>query len=417
MRQKTTVKLINLLLSLSDALDLANPDLSQHQLKTAFIANEIGKRADLSPENRTLLFVSSLLHDIGALTPEEKLDVRHNIELDPEKHCILGEKLLKPVKMFKPAAKVIRYHHTNWSVVNDYVKPTTALLSQILMLADKIEGRIDRQVYILHQDSSIIEYVKSLSGDVINPDLVDLFLQFAHYEEFWLDLASSRLYSLLLNEGPGNDIEVDLSNLLEISRLFRDMIDFRSRFTSTHSSGVASTASTLARLFSYPEQEIILMKVAGNFHDLGKLVIPNNILTKPGKLLPEEFAIMRQHTYFTYSVLKTIGGINFIAEWAAFHHEHLDGSGYPFHVTGNEMTIKSRIMAVADIFTALAENRPYRKPMEKSEIFKILYSHVDKNWLDPNVVHVLEDNYEEVVKITRKKQHETNYYYETMFKI
>jgi len=110
------------------------------------------------------------------------------------------------------------------------------------------------------------------------------------------------------------------------------------------------------------------MEVAGNLHDLGKMVIPNSILNKPDKLNKEETAIMRQHTYFTYTVLNSIGGISQIAEWAAFHHERLDGSGYPFHLGADKLGIGSRIMAVADVFTAISEDRPYRKGMSQQEL-------------------------------------------------
>ena len=105
--------------------------------------------------------------------------------------------------------------------------------------------------------------------------------------------------------------------------------------------------------------------MAGNFHDLGKLVIPNSILEKPGKLNDEEFALMKQHTYFTYSILTTIGGIQEIAEWAAFHHERLDGNGYPFHLNASKLSTGARIMAVADIVTTLAEDRPLPAGDEK----------------------------------------------------
>ena len=200
-----------------------------------------------------------------------------------------------------------------------------------------------------------------------------------------------------------------------ISELFRNIIDFRSRFTATHSSGVAACASALSRLFGLTEMEIELMEITGNLHDLGKLVIPNSILNKPGKLTKEEFALMKQHTYFTYIVLMTVGGIRNIAEWAAFHHEKLDGTGYPFHVDGKELDVKSRILAVADMFTALAEDRPYRLGMGKDEILSILRDGRDKNALDSNVVNVLEKNYDEIATLTAQRQAAAKEYYEREF--
>ena len=415
MYQKTNVKLDNLLLSMSDTLDLAIPDLNQHQMRTAFIAQHVGKRAGLTPENEINLFIASLMHDIGALSPEEKLDVKQ-IEIEnTEEHCILGEKLLQRVEIFKSAATIIRFHHTKWSEVQNRLDPQMALCSQIIMLADYIERKTARDKFILHQDKLLIEYANSLAGEFIKPELVQIFTSISKYEEFWLDLTSSRLYSLLLSYGIGRHISIEMTQMLDISEMFRDMIDFRSRFTATHSSGVAATAATLSKMFGFTESEVELMEVAGNFHDIGKMIIPNSILEKPGKLTAEEFAVMKQHTYYTYSVLNSIGGINLIAEWAAFHHERLDGTGYPFHVTSKELSVKSRIMAVADIFTALAEERPYRKPLSEQEVLSIIMTYGQKNWLDKSIVEVLKKNYGEIVDITRKKQAVTKDYYEREF--
>ncbi len=82
------------------------------------------------------------------------------------------------------------------------------------------------------------------------------------------------------------------------------------------------------------------MLVAGYLHDLGKVAVPNAILNKPGKLDPEEFDVIRAHTYHTYHILSTIGGFEEIAIWAAFHHERLDGKGYPFHVRGEDIPFR-----------------------------------------------------------------------------
>jgi HD-GYP domain-containing protein (c-di-GMP phosphodiesterase class II) len=124
---------------------------------------------------------------------------------------------------------------------------------------------------------------------------------------------------------------------------------------------------------------------------------------------------MRQHTYYTYAILNTIGGIQHIAEWAAFHHERLDGTGYPFHVDAKNLSINARIMAVADIFTALAEARPYREPMNQSDVLSTLQKLCARNWLDGSIVRILEENYEEVVAITKKKQAQTKSFYEQEF--
>ena len=317
-------------------MDLVDTSIALHQQRTAFITWEMGKAAALSDEAIERLFVAGLLHDIGALSPEEKINLHAFEETNTEDHCIRGHILLQTVPWLRSAANIVRYHHTEWHSRDELITSQLVLESQILFLADYLERSINRNIYILHQDEPLKKKIALLSGSSLHPDVVDLFRQLARREEFWLDLLSPRLYSLLLNNGPYRHQDIDLELISTIGELFRNIIDFRSRFTSTHSSGVAECAAALSKLFGFSNHEANLMRVAGNFHDIGKLAVPNAILNKPAKLTRDEFAVMRQHTYHTFSIIHTIGGLRQIAEWAAFHHERLDGSGYPFHHEGSE---------------------------------------------------------------------------------
>jgi HD-GYP domain-containing protein (c-di-GMP phosphodiesterase class II) len=417
MDTRCSVNLGNLLLSLSDAMDLVDASVALHQHRTAFIAWELGKAADLSEEAIERLFVAGLLHDIGALSPEEKMSL-HRFETDEtEQHCVRGCALMQTVPWFTSAAKIVRYHHHEWRLQDEPITSQVVLESQILFLADYLERIIRRDIYILHQDELLKEKITALSGTALHPDIVDLFRQLSRKEEFWLDLVSPRLYSLLLHNGPYRYQDIDIESITTIGELFRNIIDFRSRFTSTHSSGVAECAAVLSKLFGFSKAEANLMRVAGNFHDIGKLSVSNAILNKPDKLTKDEFALIRQHTYHTFSIMNTIGGLQHIAEWAAFHHERLDGSGYPFHHEASRLGTGARIMAVADIFTAIAEDRPYRKGMEYHEIEKVLKKQAEMNFIDKRIVNLLIENYSDVLKTVKERQDITREFYEQQFAV
>lgn len=415
MYQSLSVNLSNLLLSLSDALDLASPALSLHQMRTALIAWEICKATNLPHDLTKQLFIAALFHDVGALAPEDKISLHQNEVGDVEPHCILGEAFISQELMFEPSAKIVRWHHKPWQEYEQTSGGPLTFQSQVLYLADSVERLIQRSKYILHQRQEIISTICGWSSKLIHPEVVDIFRSIAAREDFWLDLVSPRLYSLLLHDGPCRGTELPISDLMPISEMFRNLIDFRSPFTAAHSSGVAATASSIAHYLGLTETEIGLIEVAGNLHDLGKMAVPNSIINKPDKLTTDEFAIIRQHPYFTYSVLSTIGGMRQIAEWAAFHHEKLDGSGYPFHIDARKLDTGSRIIAVADIFTALAENRPYRKGMIKSEIISILKDLSSKGHLDKHVVSIIESNYDEILVLTVHKQTNTRECYQLKF--
>jgi HD-GYP domain-containing protein (c-di-GMP phosphodiesterase class II) len=121
-------------------------------------------------------------------------------------------------------------------------------------------------------------------------------------------------------------------------------------------------------------------------------------------LTEEELSIVRQHTYHTYSILCRCGLPQNIIEWAAFHHETLNGQGYPFHLKQNQIDSGSRIIAAADVLTALAEDRPYRKGMNRKETLSILCDMIKEGHLDPFVVEVIKKNYEDIAEPTFLKQ-------------
>ncbi len=415
MQRQITVNLGNLVLSLSDAMDLADPSLIQHQQRTAFVVWEMGKALGFPAERLEKIFIAALLHDIGAFSLEEKIYLRNFEVKDIETHCIRGEILLSNIPWLKNSSKIIKFHHKEWQHWNESIKNPLVFESQLLSLADSLEREIKRDHYILHQHEELIAKITSLSGTLLHPRIIDIFLKVSNREEFWLDLVSPRLYALLLNEGPFRKIEIDFSDLSLMSELFRNIIDFRSRFTATHSSGVAASASILSKVFGLTEVEVGLMEVAGNLHDIGKLAISNSILDKSGKLTKEEMAVIKSHTYYTYYVINTIKGLQQIAEWAAYHHEKLDGTGYPFHCTANELSTGARIMMVADIFTALTEDRPYRKGMSKSGVVQILKQFSDRRLLDSRIVNLLFDNYEEIFSYVTEKQAAAKDFYEKQF--
>ena len=120
-------------------------------------------------------------------------------------------------------------------------------------------------------------------------------------------------------------------------------------------------------------------------HDIGKVAIGNKILEKPGRLTDDEFAVMKHHAAYTYSILSEIDDFEEICDWAAFHHERLDGTGYPFGKTAAELNTQERIMACVDIYQALTESRPYKQGMPHEKAYGILNDMVEKGWLDGEI--------------------------------
>jgi HD-GYP domain-containing protein (c-di-GMP phosphodiesterase class II) len=111
------------------------------------------------------------------------------------------------------------------------------------------------------------------------------------------------------------------------------------------------------------------MRRAALLHDIGKLFVPNTILEKPGALDGAEWEIVKQHPHYSYEILRRVTGFEELSEVAAAHHEKLDGSGYFRHLDAQHLSLKARILVVADIFDALSARRPYREAMPLDEVF------------------------------------------------
>jgi len=313
----------------------------------------------------------------------------------------------------------VRHHHLPWgegsgSRVRRLEVP---LASHILHLADRVAVLVHQKREILGQVERICRKIRAGSGKTFIPEQVEAFLEVSSREFFWLDLVSPSLPVVLSECLREATIELDSEDMLGFAQLFSRIIDFKSPFTATHSSGVAASAEMLAGLTGFSEGERLLMRIAGHLHDLGKLAVPLEILDKPAPLLKKERNVIRHHTFYTHRILGTVPALRTVRQWAAFHHERLDGSGYPFHLKEEDLPLGSQIMAVADVFTALAENRPYRAGMRRRETQGILDTMAKDHALNGNIVSLLSINYDAVDAARRQAQRAANLKYRTLEKM
>ena len=338
------------------------------------------------------------MHDIGALSLKEKMEALKFEAENVHKHAEVGYLLLKTFKPLADAASLIRFHHVQWDygAGAEFNGNPVPVNSHILHLADRIAVSINKQYHILEQVDFICDRIRAQSGKMFIPEFVDAFVDLAVKQCFWLDAVSPIIDFTLSRSVNLPVLVMKTGDLIGLTRIFSQIIDFRSRFTATHSSGVAGTGRALAKLFGFSERECQMIEIAGYLHDLGKLAVPNEILDKKGKLTKSEFNIIMSHTFFTYRSLERIGDLDTINTWASFHHERLDGKGYPFHHTSMDLPIGSRILAVADVFTAITEDRPYRKGMSSEEALQTIQSMAGDSILDAHIVEVLKLNFDEI---------------------
>lgn len=400
---KTKISMYELLICLTNASDLISAEVADHHQQVAYLAFRIGERLDLPPAHKKDLALAGLLHDIGAFSLNERLAL---IENESNDHAVRGARLLEGFEPLAGAAEIIRYHHVPWENgerrLPDGSRPP--YLSAILHLADRIVVKIKNGENVIGQIEGIRQKILSRSGSDFIPETVDAFMEISENEYIWLDTVYKPLLYVLSDIVAFDTVELTLDELTDLTKIFAGIIDFRNPFTANHTSGVAATAEKLASLAGFSENECSMMFIAGNLHDLGKLAVSRNILDKPAALTEEERNVIRSHTFYTYRLLQPIKGFETINKWASFHHEKLNGNGYPFHLRGDSIPLGSRIMAVADVFTAITEDRPYRAGMGLGRAMDVLDGMVKEGGLCPYVVSILRDNLEEINRVRQEAQ-------------
>jgi HD-GYP domain-containing protein (c-di-GMP phosphodiesterase class II) len=136
--------------------------------------------------------------------------------------------------------------------------------------------------------------------------------------------------------------------------------EVRDPYTAGHQRRVAQLSLDIGKAMGLPDEQYEGLTMAAFVHDIGKILVPSDILSKPGKLTKPEFDMLRDHTRIGYEILKTIEFPWPIATIVLQHHERLNGSGYPFGLSGDQIIIEARILAVADVVEAMSSHRPYR---------------------------------------------------------
>lgn len=391
------IDLTQVTLSLSDALDLVGVHVIQHGKRVAAIALETGRHLGLSPQDRHRLLLAGVLHDCGVSSTETHRELIFHFDWEQSReHAERGYDLLREFPPFNELALLVRHHHTHWdTLLKSDVDRSLALQANLLFLADRVDAlvqqRLDRDLLIARKD--IQRTLEWMHGEYFAPELLVAFDTAAKSESLWLMLEPHHLERYLAKaarEAPRRTLE--FAELRALAEIFARIVDAKSPFTAQHSRGVARLARFLGELRGLEGDRCDLLEISGLLHDLGKLRVPDAILHKPGPLNEAEFAQMERHTFETYQILSRIEGLEGLPEWASFHHETLTGDGYPFHRGGEEMPEEARIVAVADVFQALAQERPYRHALEPEEILRILREMAEAGRLDPALVDLAASN-------------------------
>ncbi len=387
------IDLRQLIIAIETAVSQVGMNDTNHGKRVGYIASQIAHQLGFCETEIQYVFELGLLHDCGVSTQQMHANLVNNFDWnDADIHCKIGYRLLSDFEPLSKFATPIRYHHTPWEELKGLdVSPQDARVANLIFLSDRIDvmAATHYETDILLARKEIVKSIISYTGTFFEASLVEAFTQIEASEAFWIALENRHITRYTWDMGQLKSSQsLTIPQLKQLSLILAYIVDQKSPFTAQHSIRVGHLAHYLASVYGLEPGHCEKIEVAGLLHDLGKLHTPDSILEKPGPLNEIELSIMKQHSYETYEILRHIDGLDEIAQWAAFHHEGLNGVGYPFHPNQKELSVEARIIAVADIFQALAQDRPYRDGMSLEEICNILDAFASNGKLDSYIVNL-----------------------------
>lgn len=383
---------------LANAVDLVGVDDVSHGKRVAVMAVTCAQWLGWSEADQDCLLNAGLLHDCGVSSTRRRQAIAGSFDpLGTWAHCEKGASILQRFAPLEGLAPIVLHHHTHWEdLQHQPMARSLGRFANLIFLAD----RVDVLAIPHHRSDAILQHADRVRATVaahrdtfFSPVLLDAFLEASRAEAFWLSQSREYLPQALADLAqPNAAIPMAPGDLKRFALTLADIVDAKSPFTAQHSLGVARLARCLADLAGLPTERAERIELAALLHDIGKLCIPDEILEFPSQLSPEDRQTMRRHSFATYQILRRIHGFEDLALWAALHHESLDSRGYPFRLGPENLPLEARILKVADVYQAMAQNRPYRGPWPPEQILSLLKEMQSNQELDGALVELVSAN-------------------------
>ena len=383
---------------LRKSFSILNPQLMHHSERTAYILYKMllaeGRMNNQEMADYVLI---ALLHDIGTCKLEYIDHWAEYEKNDVWPHSIYGFLFLKYLSPLESKAEVVLYHHLDYNkhyvIKSQYIK-----IAEYLFMADKMD------VVMSMPGTLESDYLQKYRNIKFSAEALALFLK-ANAQYKVLDNLKHDDYLKELDE-----LIASVNFSEEYKRKFLQMlvyiIDFRSEHTVIHTLATTIFAQELGEMMHLTAQEKYNLYYGALLHDICKIAIPLSILEAPGRLTPKEMDIMKKHVEITNHILTGIVDDE-VREIAIRHHEKIDGSGYFRGLKGDQLTRPQRIVAVADIISALYGKRSYKEAFDIDKIKGIIKSDADNNKICPQVVGVALRNMNRIIDNFEKKKEVT----------
>ncbi len=371
----------------SKALRFFDERLISHGERVAYLAHKIMEALDDNCFfNPSTLYLMSIFHDIGAYKTEDINNLLKFETADVDEHSVYGYLFLKYLTPVTENCEAVLYHHTPLNLLAN-VDPVTVAYAQLINLADKIdvgylktnsfESVYSKLIKSKQIDTKyVLAYKKLLDDNIINEKNFDV---------------DSKLYS----DNMIDMLDLSSDDLIKYLKMIIYSMEFKSPTTMLHSVNTTTIGVFLGEKLNLPEETIQKLYYSALLHDVGKIAIPESILEFRGKLDVDKMKIMCTHAAYTQEILEGLFDKDII-EYAVNHHEKLDGSGYPRGLNADDLNTEMRIIAIADITSALISKRSYKDKYDWEKTISILEDMASKNYIDKNIVNIISKSHNEL---------------------
>ena len=389
--QKVSLKKV--LLVIQKALASMDNRMLGHGEEVAYIMYKLLKASNNYNDNEIVrLMEIAMFHDIGAYKVEERDQLLDIDSITPMNHAIYGSLFIKYFSPLSDLAPVILGHHMYPKDLEDEKNKFIPKEALLLHIADYISilkincEKIDKN-WIIEKfgDKVLPEHKKLIEIACTEYKLLENIMDNSYLEE---------LYEIF------DEIFLTREEIIGFIRMLTYAIDFRSESTVVHTIAVEEISAQIAKMLNIDEDTTRKIKIASMVHDIGKIVIPVSILEKTGKLTDEEYEKIKDHAIIGYKILSDLG-VDDLRDIATLHHEKLDGSGYPFGLKGDEISLEVRIVAIADVVSALVNRRSYKDEYSKEKVISILSDMSLNNKIDREISNLVINNYDYIMNKVR----------------
>lgn len=373
------------------ALNTLDYRLMDHGERVAYILFQFFEADGIyTPAQLKEICYLGMFHDIGAYKTElvDSLvdsNTLFRFEIGQTMpHSIYSYLFLKECDFFEEFIDAILFHHFPYSrlLKTDCKNKTFAAR---IFLADKLDILFMRGAIKTPEDA-----YKHLNNSVFSPQEVENLKQLEHDKKVLTKVISNKYLDELF--GFLNKQNLTEMQISQLTQMLPYTIDFRSESTVTHTVATVQIAMTLAELFHLNAKQQQDIYYGALLHDIGKISVSLMILEKESALSKSEYSVMQDHVLLSEYILK--GHVSSeVLHIAIRHHEKLDGSGYPYGLTADDLNLSERIVAVADILSALMGKRSYKDPFPEEKVKSIVKSMADQGKLCSKVINKALDHY------------------------